>query len=155
MTCASSEDSDQPGRPPSLIRVFVVHLKKVLVLNYPEVHNKDSDQTVQIPRLIWVCRAHMSFCWFCRSFAHILHAVHAGLWSDLKWHFRIELEAQQRLQNDVCLGKTKIIPRIYAVWSKSLLGTQWVAKDPKLLYLTSKTLIRLFKYAGWSESLPG
>ena len=26
MACAPSEDSDQPGHPPSLIRVFVVHL---------------------------------------------------------------------------------------------------------------------------------
>ena len=26
MTCAPSEDSDQPGHPPSLIRVFAVHL---------------------------------------------------------------------------------------------------------------------------------
>ena len=25
MTCAPSEDSDQPGHPPSLIRVFAVH----------------------------------------------------------------------------------------------------------------------------------
>ena len=26
MACAPSEDSDQPGHPPSLIRVFAVHL---------------------------------------------------------------------------------------------------------------------------------
>ena len=25
MTCAPSEDSDQPGHPPSLIRVFALH----------------------------------------------------------------------------------------------------------------------------------
>ena len=25
MACAPSEDSDQPGHPPSLIRVFAVH----------------------------------------------------------------------------------------------------------------------------------
>ena len=33
--CAPSEDSDQPGHPPSLIRVFAVHLKKPWVLSYP------------------------------------------------------------------------------------------------------------------------
>ena len=33
--CASSEDSDQPGHPPSLIRVFAVRMKKVWVLSYP------------------------------------------------------------------------------------------------------------------------
>ena len=28
MVCAPSEDSDQPGHPPSLIRVFSVHMRK-------------------------------------------------------------------------------------------------------------------------------
>ena len=32
--CASSEDSDQPGHPPSLTRVFVVRMKKPWVLSY-------------------------------------------------------------------------------------------------------------------------
>ena len=35
MACAPSEDSDQPGHPPSLIRVFAVRLKKARILNYP------------------------------------------------------------------------------------------------------------------------
>ena len=35
MACAPSNDSDQPGHPPSLIRVFVVRMKKALVLSYP------------------------------------------------------------------------------------------------------------------------
>ena len=34
--CASSEDSDQPGHPPSLIRVFAVHMKKAWVLSYAQ-----------------------------------------------------------------------------------------------------------------------
>ena len=33
--CVSIEDSDQPGHPPSLIRVFTVHMKKPCVLSYP------------------------------------------------------------------------------------------------------------------------
>ena len=33
--CAPSEDSDQPGHPPSLIRVFAVRMKKTWVLSYP------------------------------------------------------------------------------------------------------------------------
>ena len=32
--CAPSEDSDQPGHPPSLIRVFVVRMRKAWVLCY-------------------------------------------------------------------------------------------------------------------------
>ena len=34
MTCAPSEDSDQLGHPPSLIRVFAVRMKKSWVLTY-------------------------------------------------------------------------------------------------------------------------
>ena len=33
--CAHSEDSDQPGHPPGLNRVFAVHMKKAWVLSYP------------------------------------------------------------------------------------------------------------------------
>ena len=35
MACVLSEDSDQPGHPPSLIRVFAVRLKKARLLSYP------------------------------------------------------------------------------------------------------------------------
>ena len=35
MACASSEDSDQPGNPPSLIGVFAVRMNKAWVLSYP------------------------------------------------------------------------------------------------------------------------
>ena len=34
MACAPSEDSDQPGHPPSLIRVFAVRIKKAWILSY-------------------------------------------------------------------------------------------------------------------------
>ena len=35
MVCAPNEDSDQPGHPPILIRVFTVRMKKAWVLSYP------------------------------------------------------------------------------------------------------------------------
>ena len=35
MACAPSEDSDPPGYPPNLIRVFAVCMKKAWVLSYP------------------------------------------------------------------------------------------------------------------------
>ena len=35
MAYMPSEDSDQPGHPPSLIRVFAVYIKKASVLSYP------------------------------------------------------------------------------------------------------------------------
>ena len=52
--CAPSEDSDQPGHPPSLIRVFAVRMKKAWALSYPLSAQQDSDQTGRMPRLIWV-----------------------------------------------------------------------------------------------------
>ena len=33
--CVPNEDPDQPGHPPSLIRVFAVRMKKAWVLSYP------------------------------------------------------------------------------------------------------------------------
>ena len=36
--CAPSEDSDQPGHPPSMIRVFAVRMEKALALSFPLEH---------------------------------------------------------------------------------------------------------------------
>ena len=35
VVCAPSEDSDQPGHPPCLIRIFAVRTKKAWILSYP------------------------------------------------------------------------------------------------------------------------
>ena len=48
---ASSEDSNQPGHPPSLIRVLAVRMKKAWVLSYPL---SAQDETGRMPRLIWI-----------------------------------------------------------------------------------------------------
>ena len=52
--CASSEDSDQPGHPPSLIRVFAVHMKKAWVLSYPLSAQWRLSSDWADARLIWV-----------------------------------------------------------------------------------------------------
>ena len=57
MTCGPSEDSDPPGHPSSLIRLFAVRLKKHWALDYPWAQNEDIDQTGRLPRLIWVFAA--------------------------------------------------------------------------------------------------
>ena len=54
MTLVSSEDSDQPGHPPRLIRVFAVRMKKHWVLSYPLSTTEDSDKTGRTPQLIRV-----------------------------------------------------------------------------------------------------
>ena len=65
MTCVSSKDSDQPGHPSSLIRVFTVRMNKPWVLSYPlstqwrlwsDWANAQADLSLR-----W---AHRSFCWF-------------------------------------------------------------------------------------------
>ena len=45
MACAHSEDSDQPGHPPSLIRVFAVRSKSAQDSSFLHTNSKDSDQT--------------------------------------------------------------------------------------------------------------
>ena len=55
--CAPSEDSDQPGYPPSLIRIFTVRMKKAWVLSYP----------FSTQRRLWSdwanAQADLSLCW--------------------------------------------------------------------------------------------
>ena len=72
VACAPSEDSDQPGRPPSLIRVFAVRMKKAWVLSYPlstqrRIWSDWADAQADLS-LRW---AHMSLCWFYHEVAHL------------------------------------------------------------------------------------
>ena len=62
MACASSEDPDQPGHPPSLISLHCPH-------ETYWAHCDVSDQTGWMPRLIWL----QSFCWFCHEVAHFYY----------------------------------------------------------------------------------
>ena len=54
MICAPSKDSDQPGHPPSLTRVFAVHMKKHWVLSYPLRARQRLGSDWADTRLIWV-----------------------------------------------------------------------------------------------------
>ena len=74
MACAPSEDSDQPGHPPSLIRVFTVRMKKAWVLSYP-LRTQGRLWAQADISLRWT---HKSFCWFCHEVAHIgkIETVH-------------------------------------------------------------------------------
>ena len=64
---ASSEDSDQPGHPLSLIRVWS-----------DWASSEDSDQPGRMPRLIWVFAVRMKKAWV---LSYPLNAQHR-LWSD-------------------------------------------------------------------------
>ena len=79
---APSEDTDHPGHPPSLIRIFAVRMKKAWVLSYP----------LSAPqRLIWLggcpgwsesSLGAQSFCWFCYVVAQCLLLLYlfSGIW---------------------------------------------------------------------------
>ena len=71
--CAPSADSDKPGHPPSLIRVFAVHMKvarHVRSLATVKALRKDCDHTRRMPRLIWVCDGRTSTLLLSRVAAH-------------------------------------------------------------------------------------
>ena len=73
MACAPSEDSDQPGHPPSLIRVFAVRMKKAWVLNYPLSAQRRlirlgrclgwSESSLGAQSLCWFCHEPLKFAW--------------------------------------------------------------------------------------------
>ena len=52
--CAPSEDSEQPGHPPSLTRVFAVCSTVAEDPVFLHADSEDSDQTGRMPRLIGV-----------------------------------------------------------------------------------------------------
>ena len=66
-----SEDSDQPGHPPSLC---CPHEETLGPLATHLAHSEDPDQTGRIPSLGW---AH-TFCWFCHVAAHYSFKVWFG-----------------------------------------------------------------------------
>ena len=84
MACAPSKDSDQPGHPPSLIRVFAVCLKKTRILSYPlsaqQRHWSDGADAQADLSLQWV---HMPFCWFCHDAAHCEKVKFCYIWAML------------------------------------------------------------------------
>ena len=85
MACAPSEDSDQPGHPPSLIRVLAVRMKKAWVLSYPLSAQRRSD---------WVdAQADVSLCW---AQSHFVGFVKRRLkW--FYWAFKFPLSMSRNL----------------------------------------------------------
>ena len=67
---APSEDSDQPGHAPSLIRVFAVRMKKAWALSYPLNASEDSGQTGGCPDWSESSLGAQSLCWFCHVAVH-------------------------------------------------------------------------------------
>ena len=69
--CAPSEDSDQPGHPPSLIRVFAVRMKKAYVLSYPLSAQRRLIRLGGCPGWSESSLGAQSLCWFCHVAADL------------------------------------------------------------------------------------
>ena len=74
--CASSEDSDQPGHPPSLIRVFAVCMKEPWVLHYPLSTHRRLIRLGGCPGWSESSLGAHSFCWFCHVMAQLYMCLH-------------------------------------------------------------------------------
>ena len=85
IACAPSEDLDQPGHPPSLIRVFAVRLKKAWVLTYPmSTQRRLADVKAD---LRW---AHMPVWWFFHALAFFFFFCQNKSMKCLRiWHINI------------------------------------------------------------------
>ena len=73
--CAPSEDSDQPGHPASLIRVFAVRLKKAWVLSYPLSTQR---KLIRLGGCLGWSESSLgahSFRWFCHVVAQIMTCI--------------------------------------------------------------------------------
>ena len=67
-------NSDQPGQPPSLIKVFAVRMKKPWVFSYPLSAQRRlwSDWAYAKAELSLRWAHCLSFCWFCHFAAHLV-----------------------------------------------------------------------------------
>ena len=72
MTFSPSKDSDQPGHPPSLIRVFAVRMKKSWVLSYQWRAQRRRITTGRMSMIIWVFAGKLVSFWFCQALANFM-----------------------------------------------------------------------------------
>ena len=83
--CAHSKDSDQPGHPPSLIRVFAVRMKKPWVLSYPLSTQRrlwsDWADAQAYLSLRWV---HTHFVGFAMSWLYLCVQLHGSIYKNVK-----------------------------------------------------------------------
>ena len=96
MACVPSKDSDQPGHPPSLIRVFPVRMKKIRVLSYQlSTRQRLWSDWPDAQADLSLCWAHTHFVGFVLSWLNLKNTSNLGLnlwmneyiFSRRKWRF--------------------------------------------------------------------
>ena len=115
--CAPSEDSDQPGHPPSLIRVFTVHMKKPWVLSYP----------LSVQRRLWLdwadAQADLSLRWAHTCFVgFIMSQLTLNTWK-INTH-NLPGGSHERIWSDIFSPHTRFTTQEFA----SLLWFWWKKK---------------------------
>ena len=81
MVCAPSDNSDQPGHPPSLISVFAVRMKKAWSLATHRAHSEDWSDWASSPGWSLSSLGTQPFCWFCHEAAHF-YWQYSSFWSE-------------------------------------------------------------------------
>ena len=78
--CAPSKDSDQPGHPPSLIRVLLWAQWIAKDQMFLHADSEGSDQTGKMPRLIWVFAGRSLIFGFVMRWRWLISISEFSLW---------------------------------------------------------------------------
>ena len=78
--CAPSKDSDQPGHPPSLIKVFAVHLISTKDPSFLHADSEDWSDWADAQTDLSFHWAHRPYCWFCCAAAHMFVIYWWTIW---------------------------------------------------------------------------
>ena len=121
--------TDEPGHPPSLIRVFTVRLKKAMILIYPlSVQRRLWSDWVDAQADLNLRWAHMPFRWFCHDAAHMLMLEPCQLLnpcvSPNRCLIKLTLLEPHHAKTCLCHMRTTIAQislRIRAIWPTPLL----------------------------------
>ena len=137
MTCAPIEDSDQPGHPPSLIRVFAVHSLGSLGLKvstcgqrwlWPDRADAQADLSLR-----WM---HRSFCWFFHAVAHMI------TFSIMCFSLTLE-------QRELCKARKKLVQYLYRLKTYEVIFTFSLHTPPEtfiiLLWLITPCHAHLYR----------
>ena len=160
MICAPSEDSDQPGNPPSLISVFAVHSvgswgPSVSSCGQRRLWSDRADAQADMS-LRW---AHISFCWFCHKAAHLFYDQQLGSFQTTeKKYIR---KWARKCENDTSHIVSSKSVRTLNIWNYNKLQTSTRRSGPTgLLHMcvwktTFRTAPRSLRSWVGSNALPG
>ena len=116
MACAPSEDSDQPGHPPSLIRVFTARMKKAWGLIYPSrAQRRLWSDWADAQADLCLCWTHSHFVGFVMRWLLLfkvlsdiqITVMNISFWTDKGWPNSKDHE-QTATEGAVCSGTTHI-----------------------------------------------